>query len=354
MAHPELLRAAQADAAGDHDGAINALARGAGLADAGCMAALGLRLATGDRAPLLVSEGLGLLADAAERGEPAAAARGAALIGLGHNLPRPEWKLALRWLARSAQLGHDAARRQLRALCDDRAMASARDIPSAGWSALAAAIDLAQWQRAPAARELSADPRVHGFDALLRPELCAFLISLAPGHLAPARVYDPVARADIVVAHRSNTQAVFGTANIELAQVLVQSRLAAACGQPVEHMEAPATLHYEPGQQIADHFDFVDPDSTPDYADEIARNGQRLITFLVYLNHSYEAGETEFPLLGIRNKGRTGDGLFFVNALADLSPDRRTLHAGRPPVRGEKWLMTQFVRSRTMRPQPPG
>jgi hypothetical protein len=114
-------------------------------------------------------------------------------------------------------------------------------------------------------------------------------------------------------------------------------------------MEAPAVLHYAPGQQIANHYDFVDPDSTADYAGEIARNGQRMITFLVYLNDDYDGGETDFPRLGIHYKGRTGDGLFFVNTLPDQAPDRRTLHAGRPPLKGEKWLVTQFVRSRPTR-----
>ena len=57
-------------------------------------------------------------------------------------------------------------------------------------------------------------------------------------------------------------------------------------------------LHYSPGEQIANHFDFVDPKSTPDYAGEIARNGQRIITFIVYLNDDYDGGETAFPRWG--------------------------------------------------------
>ncbi len=42
-------------------------------------------------------------------------------------------------------------------------------------------------------------------------------------------------------------------------------------------MEAPGVLHYEAGQEFSDHFDFVDP-ATPGYAQEIARNGQRVVT----------------------------------------------------------------------------
>ncbi len=70
------------------------------------------------------------------------------------------------------------------------------------------------------------------------------------------------------------------------------------------------------------------------------------MTFLLYLNDDYDGGRTEFVTLGIAHKGRCGEGLFFVNALANGAPDRRTLHAGRPPTRGEKWVVSQFIRNR--------
>jgi hypothetical protein len=38
--------------------------------------------------------------------------------------------------------------------------------------------------------------------------------------------------------------------------------------------------------------------------------------------------------------------LFFVNAYPDMQPDMRVLHAGRSPIRGEKWIVSQFIRSR--------
>ncbi|MEJ0039722.1 MAG: hypothetical protein WDO68_27395 [Gammaproteobacteria bacterium] len=35
-----------------------------------------------------------------------------------------------------------------------------------------------------------------------------------------------------------------------------------------------------------------------------------------------------------------------MNSLPDMQPDLRMLHAGRAPTRGEKWIVSQFVRSR--------
>ena len=164
-----------------------------------------------------------------------------------------------------------------------------------------------------------------------------------------ARVYEAASRREIVVAHRSNTVATFGVDSVEVVHVLLQARMSAACGMAERCMEAPTVLHYAPGEEIRDHYDFVDPNISDDYPAEIARNGQRLITFIVYLNDDYDGGETAFPKLGFDHKGKCGGGIYFVNALPDLSPDMRMVHAGRPTTRGEKWIVTQFIRDRPMR-----
>ena len=54
------------------------------------------------------------------------------------------------------------------------------------------------------------------------------------------------------------------------------------------------------------------------------------------------------PELGISHKGQKSEGLFLVNALPNGDPDRRTVHAGRPPTVGEKWVVSQFMRSRPL------
>ena len=192
-------------------------------------------------------------------------------------------------------------------------------------------------------------PRVSTFDDLVRPEICDVLISFADGRLERARVYDPAHRQEIVVAHRSNTVAVFGVDSIEVVHVLLQARMSAACGLAERCMEAPTVLHYAPGEEIREHYDFVDPNISDDYPAEIARNGQRLVTFIIYLNDDYDGGETAFGKLGFEHKGRRGGGIYFVNALPDLSPDMRMVHAGKPTTRGEKWIVTQFIRDRPMR-----
>jgi hypothetical protein len=94
------------------------------------------------------------------------------------------------------------------------------------------------------------------------------------------------------------------------------------------------------------HHDFGDP-AEPGYARQVADYGQRVLTVLIYLNDDYEGGETDFPLVSWRYKGKTGDAILFHNVLLSGQPDRRMLHAGLPPSTGEKWLFSQWARSRS-------
>ena len=144
---------------------------------------------------------------------------------------------------------------------------------------------------------------------------------------------------------RTNTSACFNLLDTDLVLTLMQRRMSACLGVPLRHFEPMSVLHYAPGEQISEHFDFVDP-NVPDYAAQIAAQGQRIVTFLVYLNDGYAGGETVFPRLGVSRKGAAAEALHFVNAHADGRADVRTLHAGRPPRDGEKWIVSQFVRDR--------
>jgi hypothetical protein len=147
---------------------------------------------------------------------------------------------------------------------------------------------------------------------------------------------------------RSNTVANFNLATFDVVQGLVQARMSMTCGWPLQHLEAPMVLHYDVGQQIRPHFDFIDVNA-PDYEQQIREQGQRMVTFLLYLNDDYEGGETTFPELGIVNRGVAGDGLYFLNADREGQPDRRMLHTGSPPTAGEKWIVSQFIRNIPLR-----
>ena len=72
-----------------------------------------------------------------------------------------------------------------------------------------------------------------------------------------------------------------------------------------------------------------------------------MLTFLLSLNDDYEGGETQFPISRqTLSRASKGNALFFWNVEPDGSPDKRVLHAGLPPTRGEKWMLSQWIRGR--------
>jgi hypothetical protein len=338
-----LTLAAEHDLAGRHDDATNALARATQAGDLDAMTELGKRLIIGDKGPLLPKDGATLLFDAFKRGNAEAALKLATLTALGAHVEQ-SWPGALALLVFAAQHGSESARGQLRALSG-----SAPDLEAGEqqWMRLAQRVDPLYWMTAPPGETLCADPLVRVHRDFVPDSACEWLIERARPNLKRALIYDPVGGKDIADHMRTNSAAGFDLMHADVVQAAVQCRMSAAVGIPVQQMEGPTVLHYAVGEQITNHYDFVNP-RIPNYAAEIAQRGQRIVTFLVYLNDDYEGGETDFPSLGLRYHGAKGHGLFFTNALPDGQADLRMVHAGLPPKDNEKWLMSQFFRNRVV------
>lgn len=327
------------DVAGRHAEAYEALADASRQGDLAAMCELGHRLLVGDRAPRLPKHAMAFLSEAARQGEPRALARIAALTAGGAYL-KQDWRLALRVLGKAAHAGDPAARGQLQ--CLQPAGAGPAD-----WATMALRVPLEEWLSPADQHPLH--EKVRRVPALAPLAVCNWLIGRAAGQLQPAEVYDSVSRQTSVHEMRTNTAASFGYATYDVVQFLLQARMALTCGYPMQYCETPAILNYQVGQQITPHFDFIDAQAA-DYAEQIREQGQRMITFLLYLNDDYQGGETTFPELGIVHRGTAGEGLYFINAHPDLAPDRRMLHTGSPPTAGEKWVVTQFIVSKRLRP----
>jgi hypothetical protein len=341
IASAALVAAREHDAAGRHDDAINTLAAATRAGDLQAMSELGHRLLIGDRAPRLVPHALSFITEAARRGEGRALARAAALTAAGAHMPQ-DWPKSLHLLGEAAAAGDESARGQLRSL-----QPVAEEDAQVDWRARASCVPLESWLRPASCEPLH--PKVYRAPQLVPPPVCDWLIARAQGRLGPATVYDAVSRRDLVHEMRTNTLANFDYATLDVVQFLVQARMSQCCGYRIQHFEAPMVLHYEVGQQITPHFDFIDANAV-DYEQQIREQGQRMITFLLYLNDDYGGGETTFPELGIVNRGVRGDGFFFINANEDRSPDRKMLHTGSPPTAGQKWIVTQFIRDIPLRP----
>jgi prolyl 4-hydroxylase len=322
-----VVDAANHDASHRHDEAVNSLARGVKSGDVESMTRLGKRLLVGDSAPYRPREGVRFLIDAAKAGGAEAPAILAVVSAAGAHV-RQSWNEGLSALVLAAERGWRPAQEQLCVLAVDRDLAAAASELSRTsgdvWKRLGQSVSAGPWHVAPERRELSADPAIVSFPGLLSPTLCDWLIEQATPRLEPARINET----------HTNSAARFSLIDVTFAHLLIQARMAVSCGLPIQHMEASTVLHYRPGQEFPPHHDYVD---------------QRVLTFLACLNDDYEGGETDFSELGIRHKGTRGEGLYFSNAFPDGRPDMRTKHAGLPTTQGDKWVLSQFVRSNAFR-----
>lgn len=270
---------------------------------------------------------------------------------IARNLPD-----ARRWLRRAVQAGHaDAALMEValtangtgappdwtEALKRLRA-AAANDSVAAGHLSLVDAMKLdahgAPRDLAPG-QWLSTAPDVVLYRALLTPQECQHIAQIAHGSLEPAVVIDPTTGKMITHPIRTSHGTVVGPTWETLAINAINRRLAVASGTALQQGEPLAVLHYAPGQQYRPHFDTI-----------AGAANQRVKTALVYLNHGYGGGETQFMANGLKVAGRMGDVVIFNNVLPDGSSDPRSQHAGLPVTNGVKWLATRWIRARPYDP----
>lgn len=266
----------------------------------------------------------------------------------GAGVPQ-SWMAALDHLQHSAELGFRPAQAELAALAGEWELSQQIDggmeVAAAEWARLRRAVNVGAWLAAPAKRIVSASPRIATVEGLASPQLCRSLIARAQGKLTRATVFDPATGAPRNEEVRTNTHCHLLRDESDLLLSFLRARMAQIAELLVSAMEATMILHYAPGEQFLPHFDFLDTNS-PGAAKDVAERGQRVLTFLLSLNDDYEGGQTEFPALGRRWKGRAGNAIFFWNVEPDGTPDRRTAHAGLAPVTGEKWLLSQWMRAR--------
>ncbi|WP_422010295.1 2OG-Fe(II) oxygenase [Roseateles sp.] len=187
-------------------------------------------------------------------------------------------------------------------------------------------------------------PRIVALPRLLSPDECIYIALKGLPLLRPARIVglDGQSAVDPI---RSNDAAKLGLLEADAVVQSLDLRVAAALGHPAENGEGFALLRYQVGQQYLPHCDWIDPEHTSTRAD-LERWGQRVATCVVYLNDGFEGGTTGFPRLGLELRGGVGDAFAWDNVGPDGLIDPLTLHAGRPPTQGMKYLLSKWIRDR--------
>jgi prolyl 4-hydroxylase len=265
----------------------------------------------------------------AETGDPTALCAAATLAAAGVGRAQ-DFRLAIARLAEAARRGSRVGQDQLALLAGPEGQ-----------------VDVDAWTAPQPRTPVRETPRIRVVEQFLPPAVCAWIMAAAERRLAPVTMFNPATRRDEPHPGRNGRVAFVDLASADVVTALVRARIAATVKIPLPCFEPTQILHYADGQTFAPHFDFLERPNMVDFRSGEPYLGQRIATFLVYLNDGYEDGETEFPRADFRFRGKAGDALYFANVDAAGQPDRLTLHAGRAPVGGPKWLLSQWIHDRT-------
>lgn len=207
------------------------------------------------------------------------------------------------------------------------------------------AFDASARERFPAPRleALSWQPRVMLMHGLLTTFECAEIANAAREHLMPSFIVDADGRLgkhQIRTSHEVRLRP--GIRHLVIGAV--ETRMAAWSHFPIEHGEFPLVLRYENEQSFEQHFDYFIPEKFAMGEGPLEFGGQRIATQLVYLNESFQGGETRFDNAGLVVRPQRGMGLLFHNVGPDHNVDPLTRHTGVAVSGGVKWLLSRWIR----------
>ncbi len=248
-------------------------------------------------------------------------------------------KPAMAFLANAAAMGEPMAAALLRQMGEQLRQA---DRPSLE-EVLATLLD--QQAATPEPEILLDTPRIWRARGVFNMLEALYLVHLGAPHLQPSTVIDPVTGDATQHPTRKAYATHFGPNFEDLVAGRLNRLIATATGTTRAQAEPLALLRYQPGGEYKPHMDSFESGQQPTTGTRWDTAGQRILTALLYLNDGYGGGETEFSRIGLTIKGQMGDLLVFANVQADGTPDKLSLHAGKPVTQGQKWLGSRWIRA---------
>lgn len=197
-------------------------------------------------------------------------------------------------------------------------------------------------------QRLRPEPRMALVEGFLSEVECRHVIERARAWLHPSRVVNHAAQGEKaqVSAARSSSSCKVSPKDDVVIRRAVQ-RAAFLAGLSPQHSEAVQVVHYKPAQEYRPHFDWFSGDDAR-LEERLALRGNRLLSFFVYLQLPEAGGKTGFPTLRESFQPAAGGALVWYNLDRHGVPDEKTLHAGEPVERGEKWGMNIWLRERAV------
>ena len=187
-------------------------------------------------------------------------------------------------------------------------------------------------------------PMIAVLDGVLSEEECDELIRRSADKMRRSTTVDPLTGKHEVIADRSS-EGTFFALNADPFIARLDRRISEVMNWPVENGEGLQILHYGVGGEYKPHFDYFPPED-PGSQVQMTIGGQRVSTMVMYLNEVEEGGTTIFPEIGLEVVPKKGSAVYFEYTNSHNQLDRLTLHGGSPVTRGEKWIVTKWMRQR--------
>jgi prolyl 4-hydroxylase len=125
-------------------------------------------------------------------------------------------------------------------------------------------------------------------------------------------------------------------------QPSIEEKILSLLQLPKESAESAQVQRYKVGNEFKAHYDFFHPGED----DVHLERGQRTWTFTMYLNDVEQGGHTYFPELKQGVVPKKGRAAIWCNLRLDGEVDNNTLHQGSPVEKGEKYIVTKWLRDK--------
>lgn len=307
--------------------------------DLHALAQLGVYYLLGHLVSRDVGRGFEMIKNAAEEGEIASQTLLATLYAAGMGTAE-NWHEAYNWLVIAAQNGDPKAVGQITHLLPQLTRAETK----LTWQDIRELLDELPEGSIPEPTMQHDHPAISTINGFIDNRTCAYIMRQAAPRMQRAYVNDGKGGA-ILDSSRTNSSMSFFPLDNDLVIQRINRKISKLVERPISFGEPLSVLHYTPGQTYKDHHDYFNPDY-PAHRPHLKEGGQRIKTFLVYLNDDYEGGETCFPKLNWSFKGKAGDAILFDNVSDKGHLIEDSLHAGLPTKKGEKWLMSKWLKDK--------
>lgn len=133
--------------------------------------------------------------------------------------------------------------------------------------------------------------------------------------------------------------------NDEVAQKIIQ-KVCDIDGYNIDQAEDIQVVKYEPNGYYNEHHDSCCDNN--DKCKEFVKDGNRILTMVIYLNDDFEGGATRFPKLDKNFKPKKYSGFLFypMNKHGDKCHEK-SLHSGMPVTKGQKYIANVWIREKS-------